>query len=169
MHLKEYKLYISQTPSEKNVSPQIYECTAFAKNEVIAKGMAFKLLRAQYKIKATHGTVLKIEEVPQYTDMKARTFEVFGVYMKRNVYQNVKKEIRALSRADAVAKLFHDIKMRHNANHTNVSIISVSEVQDSDVTNGELLQILKAPKYPLFDNRLPKSTSVFVRAALDRA
>ncbi|KAI5172574.1 large subunit ribosomal protein L18Ae [Nematocida sp. LUAm3] len=169
MHIKEYRVLASEKPTEKNASPQVYECNIFAINEIVARSRTFSLLNQKYKIKLSGGVVLKIEEVPQYSDVKVRTFGVHAVYKVKTSLAHVHKEIRALTRAAAVFKLQQELRSRHSATPECVSVIDVKEIKDQDITSKDVLQTISSPQYPLFDKRVPATTPSFIPAAVDRA
>ncbi|KAI5189985.1 large subunit ribosomal protein L18Ae [Nematocida sp. AWRm77] len=157
-HLKEYEVYASKTPSKEELSPQVFKTTVFAPNEVIAKGKTFNMLRKQYKIKSTQGTILKMVEVPQYTDVKVRTFKIDAAYRSKSGYHKLQKEVRDISRVHAVSRLQQDLRTRHKATTSTIVIVKVEEIDEKDITSKDLLQITKDPKYPLFDKRVPATT-----------
>lgn len=169
MHIKEYKVFASEKPTAANPVPQVFVNVVFAKNEIIARSKTFSLLRKQYKIKLSKGVVLKIEEVPQYTDRKVRTFGVRAAYIIKRKTVNVHKEIRALSRAQAVFGLWQDLRTRHSVRPETVGIVEVTEIDTKDITSKELLQIVNNPRYPLFDKRVPTTEPSYKVVALDRA
>ncbi|EHY66036.1 large subunit ribosomal protein L18Ae [Nematocida ausubeli] len=169
MHMKEYKVLASEKPSAANPVPQIFANNVFAPNEIIARSKTFNLLRKQYKIKLATGVVLKMEEVPQHNDGKVRTFGVRAAYIIKRKTVNVHKEIRALSRAEAVFSLWQDLRSRHSVRPETVGIIEVTEIATKDITSKELLQIATNPRYPLFDKRIPLSDPSCKVVALDRA
>ncbi|KAH9385658.1 large subunit ribosomal protein L18Ae [Nematocida major] len=169
MHIKEYKVFASEKPSAANPVPQVFVNTVFAKNEIIARSKTFGLLRKQYKIKLTKGVVLKIEEVPQHADNKVRTFGVRAAYIIKRKTVNVLKEIRALTRAEAVFGLLQDLRTRHSVRPETVGIVEVTEIDSKDVTSKELLQIVGEPRYPLFDKRVPSTAPKCAVVALNRA
>lgn len=169
MHIKEYRVLACEKPSEANPVPQVFENIVFAKNEIVARGKTFSLLRKQYKIKLSTGVVLKIEEVPQYSDAKVRTFGVRASYVIKRKTINVHKEIRALTRAEAVFSLWQDLRSRHSVRPETVGIVEVTEIDPKDVTSKELLQIMNNPKYPLFDKRIPSTDPRCKVVAFDRA
>jgi len=161
MALKEYCIYVSEEPSEGRASPQVFRCTVFAKNEVRARSIIFRTLRIQQKMKSTGSVILKIEEVPQYADMKIRTFGVRAVYRSRSGLHNYYKEINAVSKTAAVERLYQDVAGRHHAPPQRVTIVEAAEVPVDDVTDKELLQIMKEPKFPLFEKRVPANAPCF--------
>ncbi|KAI5192479.1 large subunit ribosomal protein L18Ae [Nematocida minor] len=169
MHIKEYRVLASEKPSEANPVPQVFCNTVFAQNEIVARGKTFNLLKKQYKIRLSTGVTLKIEEVPQYKDGKVRTFGVRASYILKRKTINVHKEIRALTRAEAVFNLWQDLRSRHGVRPETVGIIDVALIDEKDVTSKELLQIMNNPKYPLFDKRLPATEPACKVVAFDRA
>lgn len=169
MHIKEYRVLACEKPSEANPVPQVFENIVFAKNEIVARGKTFNLLKKQYKIKLSTGVILKMEEVPQYTDVKVRVFGVRASYIIKRKVINVHKEIRAVTRVEAVFGLWQDLRSRHSVRPETVGIIEVKEIDPKDVTNKELLQIMNNPKYPLFDKRVPFTGPKCKVVAFDRA
>ncbi|OAG29215.1 large subunit ribosomal protein L18Ae [Nematocida displodere] len=168
MQLREFNTFVSEKPSETNASPQIYICNVFAKNEILAKSKAFSLLRKTHKIKSTSAVVLKLEEVAQYADVKARTFGVSAVYRSTAGLHNVHKEIRAVTRAGAVGKIYQDLRSRHSAKQECVTIIDVKEIAECDVVSKDLAQVINAPKYPLFDKRVPATAPNYQAVSIAR-
>lgn len=168
MNLKEYIVYASEKPSEKNVSPQVYTCNVFAKNEVMAKSKTFNLLKKKYKIKSSGGVILKIDEVPQYTDVKARTFTVYAVYKVKTAVNHVNKEIRAITRAKAVEKLYQELWSRHSATPDCITVIDIKEISNEEITSKEIQQVINDPKYPIFDKRVASTAPDFREVAMDR-
>lgn len=168
MHLKEYEVYVSKTPSAEEADPQVFKTTVFAPNEIIAKSKTFNLLRKQYKIKSTQGTILKMAEVPQYTDVKVRTFKITAAYRSKSAIHSLQKEVRDVTKALAVERLYQDLRSRHRAQTATITIIQVEEMEEKDITSKDLLQIAGEPKYPLFDKRLPASTAKVQAVSITR-
>lgn len=161
MALKEFRMYASEKPSESETSPQVYVSTVFAKNEVVARSRLFRLLRIKHKLKSSQGEVLKAVEVPQHGDMKIRNFGVTAVYRSSSGLHNFYKEFRAPTRAIAVERIYQDIGSRHHVPSQRVTVVDVVEVPDDEVASKDLLQIVKSPKYPLFDKRVPATHAKF--------
>jgi large subunit ribosomal protein L18Ae len=161
MALKEYCFYVSEEPREGCMNPQVFQCTVFAKDEVRAGSILFRTLRIQQRLKSTGGVILKTTEVPQHTDMKIRTFGVRAVYRSGSGLHNYYREIRSINKATAVERLYQDVAGKHHAPPQRVTIIEAVELEDSEVTSKELLQLMKEPTFPLFENRVPANASCF--------
>lgn len=168
MSLREYNVWVSQRPSEKEIAPQIYKCNVFSQNEIRAQSKVFGLLKHKYKIKSIGAVILKIEEVPQYQDVKARNFRIRAVYRSIKGVHYQHKEIRAPTRVKAIEKMYCELMCRHSAPAERVTIVDIEEIADSEITNKELLQIINNPKYPLFNNYVPPTAEKLVSISLNR-
>jgi len=168
MLLKEYEVYSSEAPVKGKASAQVFRSVVFSENEMKARSEVFGMLRRKHKIKSTGAVVLKIKEVPQYSDVKVRYFKVSGAYRSKTKMHNVIKEIAEITKARAVAKFYSELRSRHSALPSCVTIVGAEEIEKSEVTSKDILQVLEDPKYPLFDKRMPSTAPNFQLTTLDR-
>lgn len=149
--LKEFKLWGCKSPNEKEPVPSIFVSTIFAKNFVIARSIFFKLLKQQYKIKATQGRIVKYEELKPENDFKVKNYRISFVYKTRTGLQNGYKEIRHISRPCAVNMMYQEFGSRHKIKQSDIYIIEVQEISDEECTKAKCLAY-SAPgvKYPVF-------------------
>ena len=167
--IKEYRVYGSRIPSEKEVSPQIFFHNVFAKNEIVARSKFNNLLKQKHKIKATGTVVLKIEEIVENTEeMKIKNYGVRFVYgSKRGSRHNMYKEFRSVSRCGAVAMLFNDMAGRHRARNDEIRIVCIRELCDDDLRRSRTIEFSQADvMYPVFKKELNRKDT-FVESGTD--
>merc|ERR1711953_713974 len=127
--LNEYTIIGSATPTETNMSPQTYKMITYAKNEVIARSHFMALMKRKHKIK--NALVLKIDisvEHKEKVDIYGINFTLKTKYRTLNMY----KEVRQISRADAVNELYDEVCGRHTSKRQLIKIIDVRTVAPED-------------------------------------
>lgn len=168
--IKEYKVYGSKIPTEKELSPQIFFHVVFARNEIIARSKFNNLLKSSYKIKATKSMILKIEEVIEdLSEMRVRNYGIQFVYRSRRGLHNMYKEFRSISRCKAVEMLFCDMAGRHRARSDEIRIVSVKELSLEGLRRDRVIEFASDNvMYPVFkkelnrrDTFVPQNTNLF--------
>lgn len=168
-NIKEFCVYGSKLPSVKEPSPQVFVSTIFAPNTVVAESRYFKLLNKQYKIKATKGAIIKIEEVEEKKDFSMKNYGIKFLYRSRTGLLNGYKETRHVSRVLAVSSFYNEFGSKHKLNSHEIYIISVDQLADEDVTKARILSFVgKDVKFPIFNNEsntdadvVPVSVNIF--------
>ncbi|KAL6122310.1 ribosomal prt L18A [Nucleospora cyclopteri] len=160
--IKEYRIHGCRRPSEKELSPQIYASTIFAVNSVVARSLFFKLLTKQYKIKATHGEVLRIEEIKQDDDFVVKNYRISFVYRTRTGFQNAYKEIRHINKVLAISALNQEFGSRHKVKHSDIYIISIDKISAEEATKPKCITYsAEEVKFPIF-KKIPNTKQDFV-------
>lgn len=151
-NVKEFRIHGSKLPTEKEPSPQVFVSSVFAPNSVVAESRFFKLLNKQYKIKATKGVVIKIEEVEQDNDYVMKNYGIKFLYRTRTGLLNGYKETRHINRVLAVSSFYNEFGSKHKLNSHEIYIISVDQLADEDVTKTRVLSFVgKDVKFPIFN------------------
>ncbi|RVD92535.1 ribosomal L18A [Tubulinosema ratisbonensis] len=155
--VKEFKVFGSKMPTEKEAFPQIFTMSLFAKNELIARSKFLKQLRIKHKIKSTSAVILKVEEqIEDLTNMTVKNYGIKFVFRSRKgSLQNMYKEFRAISRCDAVDSLFGDMASRHKVKSDDVFIVSINEKQKDELIRQKTIEFAEEGVYfPVFKKEL---------------
>lgn len=166
---KEFKILACQKPSEKDPQPQLFETTIFAENSVVAKSKFSKLLKNQFKLKATNTVIAKIEEIKQDNDYVMKTYGIKFVYRTRTGLCNGYKEIRHINRTLAVHDLYIEFGSKHKIQKHGFHIVEIKQLSDDEVTKSKVLPYVGAEvKFPVFFKEsntdaevVPISTDIF--------
>lgn len=160
--LKEFTLYGSKAPTEKEPVPTVYKSNVFARNSVVAQSIFAKLMATQYKIKSTALVVLKCEEVKQDDDFVVKNYRIQFVYRTKTGLQNGYKEIRHVNRVCAVSTMFQEFGSRHKVQKHEISIVSVEAFDASEATKPKCLTYsAENLKFPVF-KKIPNVKRDFV-------
>lgn len=166
-NIKEYRVHGCKKPSEKEPQPQLFAATIFARNTVIAQSMFFKLLTKQYKIKATNGTIARIEEVAQDSDFEVKNYGITFTYRTRTGLCNGYKEVRHINRALAVQSFMNEFGSKHKLNQHEIYIVDIKQLSDEEVTKSKVLPYVgKDVKFPVF-HKVPNTKAEVVPTSVD--
>lgn len=168
-NVKEFRVYGCKRPSEGEPQPQVFVSTLFAPNTVVAQSRFFRLMSKQYKIKATNGVVIKIEEVEQDSDFVMKNYGIRFTYRSRTGLLNGYKEIRHINRVLAVASLHNEFGSKHKLNNHEIYIIEVKQIADDEVSKSRILSYVgKDVRFPIFNKEsntdaetVPVSVDIF--------
>lgn len=166
---KEFRIYGCKKPSAGEEHPQIFVSTVFAPNQVVAQSKFFKITNKQYKIKATNGVIVRIEEVEQDNDYVIKNYGIKFSYRTRSGLLNGYKEIRHINRALAVAGLCSEFGSRHKIKSSDIYIIDIKQLADDEVTKSKILSYVgKDVRFPIFNKEsnteaevVPVSVDIF--------
>lgn len=167
--IKEFNVYGSKVPTEKEASPQIFLHNLFAKNEIVARSRFNNVMRTQYKIKASATVILRIEEVVEDTTaMKVKNYGIKLVCRsRRGGLHNMYKEFRAVSRCEAVNLLLNDMGSRHKAKRDAVRIVSINELAAADLRRPRVIEFAQDNVvYPVFKKEI-NTKDAFVAESTD--
>ncbi len=165
-NIKEFRVYGSKTPSATEPSPQVFVSTVFAPNSVVAESRYFKLMNKEYKIKATKGVIIKIEEVEQENDFVMKNYGIKFLYRSRTGLLNGYKETRHINRVLAVTSFYNEFGSKHKLNSHEIYIISINELADDDVTKSRVLSFVgKDVKFPIFNKEANTDAEVVSASA----
>lgn len=153
---KEYKLYASKIPTESEPQPQIFVSTIYAKNSVSARSKLNKILEKQYKIKPCKSAILDIQQITEPNDeLVVKNYSISYVHRSKRGLHNMYKEFSALSRADAVSMLYHDMAGRHNAKSELINVVEVKEVSVEEMKRLKVIQYTKEDvRFPVFRKKI---------------
>lgn len=153
---KEYKVYASKTPTEKEAQPQIFVSNIYAKNVVQARSKMSQILNKKHKIKPTNAVFLKVEEIPNGNDeYQIKNYGIQYVFQSRTGIHNMYKEFRGLSKCDVVGMLYQDMAGKHKAKECALKIVEVKELKNEDLKRLNVIQFTKDNvAFPLFRKRL---------------
>lgn len=165
--IKEFRIHGCRKPTESEPSPQVFVSSVFATNSVVAQSKFFKLLNAQYKIKASNGCIIKIEEVEQDNDFSVKNYGIKFIYRTRTGLLNGYKEVRHINRTLAISSFYNEFGSKHKLRNDDFSIIEIRQLADDEVTKSRILSFVgKDVKFPIF-NRNPNTDDEVVPASVD--
>jgi len=148
---KEFRITGCKKPSEKEPSPQLFTSTVFAPNSVVAQSKFFRMLTTQFKIKARHGVVVRIEEVEQDSDFVIKNYGITFTYRTRTGLCNGYKEVRHISRASAIHDLYTEFGSKHKLKQHEFYVVDIKQLADEEVTKSKILSYVgKDVKFPVF-------------------
>ncbi|KAG8933573.1 60S ribosomal protein L20 [Tulasnella sp. 419] len=159
----EYQVIGRKLPTATDPNPKLYRMRIFAPNETVAKSRFWYFLRQLKKAKAATGEIVAVNAIQEKKPLKVKNFGVWVRYDSRSGTHNMYKEIRELSRADAIASLYQDMAARHRARFRSIHVLRIQEVEKtSDIKRPYIKQLL-VPKlrFPL-PHRVHKVKSTFV-------
>ncbi|KAM0675903.1 60S ribosomal protein L20B [Gurleya vavrai] len=153
---KEYKIFASEIPSQKNPQPQIFTSSIFAKNEVSARSKMSHILEKKHKIKSKNSVFLKIEIIEnENKSFKIKNYGISYVYRSKNGLHNMYKEFRGLTRCDVVDMLFQNMAGKHKASENDIKIVSVDELENENLKRLNVIQFTKEDiNFPIFKKSL---------------
>ncbi|ELA42807.1 uncharacterized protein VICG_00122 [Vittaforma corneae ATCC 50505] len=168
-NLKEFKVVGCKNPSEKEPQPQLFTSNIFAENSVVAKSKFSKLLKDQFKIKATNTVIVRLEEIEQDNDFEVKNYGIRFTYRTRTGLCNAYKEVRHINRVLAVQDLYTEFGSKHKLKKHEFYIIEVKQLADDEVTKSRVLPYVgKDVKFPVFFKQsntdaevVPVSTNIF--------
>ncbi len=162
--LKEYKVFASKIPTEKEPIPQVYSANVFVKNVCYARAAMQKMLTKQYKIKPSGCLILDIKEVPQENDFVFRNYGIKFTYRTKSGIQNAYKEVRNMNRVLAVSDLICEFGSRHKVKANAIKIIEVKQISDNEVTKARVLSYIgEDVMFPVF-HKVPNTVAECVPA-----
>ena len=160
--LNEYKIVASKIPTESEPAPAIYTSNIFAKNSVVARSLFAKLMSKQYKIKQSSMVVFNCELVKQDDDYEVKNYRIDFVYRTKTGKQNAYKEVRHVNKCCAINTLFQEFGSRHKLRGSDISIISIKQIDASEATKMKCLTYsAEDVKFPVF-KKIPNVEKQFV-------
>ena len=134
----------------------------FAPNEVVAKSRYWYFLQKLHKVKKASGEIVSVNQITEAHPTKVKNFGIWVRYDSRSGTHNMYKEVRDVTRVDAVETLYQDMAARHRARFRSIHILKVAEIEKTaDVKRPYVKQFLtKDLKFPL-PHRVQKSTKTF--------
>lgn len=165
--IKEYRVYGCKEVTEKEPQPQIFASTVFAVDTVYAKARFLQLMNKQHGLKARRVAVLRVEEVPQDSDMELKNYSITFTYKACDGMHNARKEVRNVSRVLAVTDLLREFGSLHKLKANLIYIIEVRQIPDSEVTKARILSYVgKDVMFPVF-YKVPNTEAELVPASAD--
>lgn len=141
---------------ENGKEHKLYRMRIFAKNAVSARNRFWYFLSRLRKVKRAAGEIVSFHEV---FENKPQTIKNYGITLRFNSKydtHNIYKEYRAMSRVEAVQKMYNEIASQQSVDRFNVQIISVARIAKKDLTSRNLLQFLHHnTRLPLLHRVLP--------------
>ncbi|MES1920561.1 60S ribosomal protein L20B, partial [Bonamia ostreae] len=123
--MKQYEIIARRRPSEKVTKPKSTKMQIFAENEVRALSRFFFFLQKYNHIKRSSSEVLSIKIIKEENPFVAKNYGICIRVQTRTNIVNMYKEYRALSRSEAVERMYDDIAARHRARKSCIEIIKV--------------------------------------------
>lgn len=162
--MKEYQVIGRHLPTEAQPEPKLYRMRIFAPNEIIAKSRFWYFLTRLRRVKKANGEIVSLSEISEKHPTKVKNFAVWIRYDSRSGTHNMYKEVRDLTRADAVESLYKDMAARHRSRFRNIHILKVAEIaKTADVKRPYIKQLIqKDLKFPL-PHRIQKSKKIFLQ------
>ncbi|KAI5152528.1 large subunit ribosomal protein L18Ae [Enteropsectra breve] len=149
--IKEFRIHGSRKCTEQERSPQVFAATIFEKDSVKAKSAFFRMLDKQYKIKATKGVILRVEEIKEEENFELKNYAINFVYRTKAGLSNGYKEIRHISKVLAIADLYQEFGSSHKVKSYSINISSIKEIADDEVTKVKILSYTgRDVSFPVF-------------------
>ncbi|KAI5169464.1 large subunit ribosomal protein L18Ae [Pancytospora epiphaga] len=165
--INEYRVYGCKEATVNEPQPQIFASTIFAIDTVYAKARFLQLMNKQQGLKGKRVSVLRVEEIPQETDLVLRNYSVTFTYRSRDGMHNACREVRNVNRVLAVADIYHEFGSVHKLKSNLIYIVDIKEISDSEVTSPKLLSYIGTDvMYPVF-YKVPNVSAEIVPATLD--
>lgn len=158
----EYQVIGRSLPTESVPEPKLFRMRIFAPNEVVAKSRYWYFLTQLHKVKKASGEIVSVNVINEAHPTTVKNFGIWVRYDSRSGTHNMYKEIRSLTRAEAVESLYQDMAARHRARFRSIHVLKVVELEKtSDVKRPYVKQFLsKDLKFPL-PHRITKSDKIF--------
>lgn len=128
-----FLVYGRAVPTETNPAPQIVCARVYAANAVLARSRFWKLSLRQYKLKKSHGEVVRVEEVPEKDSTKPRNFGIYLKYRSNVGIHNVFKEYRDTTINGAINQMYDEMGGNHHVSSERIDIISVKELKREEL------------------------------------
>lgn len=106
--------------------------TIFAPNYVVAKSRYWYFMRGLRKVKKATGEIIVCKPIFEKHPLKVKNFGIWIRYDSRSGTHNMYKELRALTRTEAVEALYQDMAARHRSRFRSIHILRVDELQKAD-------------------------------------
>merc|ERR1711894_825589 len=144
INIKEFKIIGCRTPSEENPQPQLFFANIFAPSRLIARSKFNKLMRTQQKIKSSSILIASIEEIaPESEKIEVETYGINFKYQSIKGVHNMYKEVRAISRPDAVATLHQIMAGTHHAKSSMIEIIELRTLTEEEMKRSKSIEYQK--------------------------
>eukprot|EP00768_Dysnectes_brevis_P008140 gnl/Dysnectes_brevis/71_a88_13351.p2 GENE.gnl/Dysnectes_brevis/71_a88_13351~~gnl/Dysnectes_brevis/71_a88_13351.p2 ORF type:complete len:172 (+),score=35.09 gnl/Dysnectes_brevis/71_a88_13351:32-547(+) len=118
-------------PTESTPKPEIFRMTIFAKNEMIAQSRFWYYVKRMQKIKRVNGEIVACKEIFE-NSRYVKNYGIWLRYRSRTGQHNMYKEIRDVTAASAVEKLYNDMAGQCRARYGDIQIMSVATVAAKD-------------------------------------
>ncbi|KAK0553832.1 60S ribosomal protein L20B [Tilletia horrida] len=151
LYLSRYLVIGRHLPTERDPEPTLYRMRIFAPNTTVAKSRFWYFVRQLRKMKKATGEIVAVHAIHEAKPLKVKNFGIWLRYNSRSGTHNMYKEIRTMSRAEAVETMYQDMAARHRARFASIHILKVVEIEkNADVRRAYIKQLL-APKlrFPL--------------------
>eukprot|EP00919_Chromeraceae_sp_WS-2016_P057837 GHVR01137061.1.p1 GENE.GHVR01137061.1~~GHVR01137061.1.p1 ORF type:complete len:150 (+),score=21.63 GHVR01137061.1:205-654(+) len=126
----------------------------FARDHVQGKSKFWYFMRKLNKVKHNGGEVLTVSELFEKNPNTVKNYGMWIRYKSRSGTHNMYKEFRDLSQTGAVSQMYAEMAGRHRALSSNISIIKIAEIKDSQCKRPHMIQVLRRQKFPLV-RRIP--------------
>ena len=154
MPYQEYQIIGRHAPTTQTPNPKIYRMRIFAKDVSRAKSKFWYFMRTicPEKIKKATSEILACNQIHERKPLKVKNF---GIVLRYNYAgpaetSNMYKEVRALSRSEAVHKVYQEMAGNYKAPPERIQIISVVEVAAKDARRATTKQFhTQSIKFPL--------------------
>ncbi|KAB5588473.1 hypothetical protein CTheo_8087 [Ceratobasidium theobromae] len=156
----EYQVVGRKLPTAADPTPKLYRMRIFAPNEVVAKSRFWYYLRQLKKVKKATGEIVSVNQISEKAPLRIKNFGIWLRYDSRSGTHNMYKEVRELTRADAVHSLYQDMAARHRARFRSIQILRVQEISKAADIRRPYIKQLAEPKlrFPL-PHRVHKARS----------
>lgn len=151
MPMKEYQVVARRRPGDlEGSNPKIYRMKVFAENETHAKSRFWYFLSFLVRMKRTEGEILAVNEIVEKRPKTLKNFGVWLRYNSRSGTHNMYKEVRSLSRCEAINAIYMEMAGMHRARAHSIHIINLATLQPNQVKRPAVKQFLDANiKFPL--------------------
>ncbi|KAG9035508.1 60S ribosomal protein L20 [Tulasnella sp. JGI-2019a] len=159
---QEYQVIGRKLPTKTDTIPKLYRMRIFAPNEVVAKSRFWYFLRQLKKAKAATGEIVAVHKISEKKPLKVKNIGVWVRYDSRSGTHNMYREMRDMSRAAAIDKLYEDLASKHRARFRSIQVLRVQEIEKTaQVKRPYIRQLLqKGLRFPL-PHRLTKKYTTF--------
>ncbi|KAG9051270.1 60S ribosomal protein L20 [Tulasnella sp. UAMH 9824] len=166
----EYQVIGRRLPTANDPTPKLYRMRIFAPSEIVAKSRFWYFLRKLQKAKAATGEIVAVNKIAEKRPLKVKNFGVWLRYDSHTGTHNMYREMRELSRAAAIDRLYQEMGSKHRARFRSIQaswnksldVIRIVEIEKTaDVKRAYIKQLLeKDLRFPL-PHRVSKTRATF--------
>ncbi|KIO31910.1 hypothetical protein M407DRAFT_241644 [Tulasnella calospora MUT 4182] len=158
----EYQVIGRRLPTATDPTPKLYRMRIFAPSPLVAKSRFWYFLRQLKKAKAATGEIVAVNKIAEKRPLKVKNFGVWLRYDSHTGTHNMYREMRELSRAAAIDRLYQEMGSKHRARFRSIQVIRIVEIEKTaDVKRAYIKQLLeKDLRFPL-PHRVAKTKATF--------
>jgi large subunit ribosomal protein L18Ae len=148
--LKNFEVIARPLPTEAFPEPEAIRVQVFAPDEVVAKSQFWAVARRVARLKKSHGEVLAVRRVIEPEPNRVKTYGIWLTFRSVRQVHNIYKEFRDTTTEGAVTQLYQEMAGTHNVERKSISIVRVSEIDNSSVKRKQIQQFVEPDvKFPI--------------------